>query len=82
MRRRNCCACVLSSRRKRRIAIFYAITQLEMVADAEETLKNTLRYDFLGHSFYDTTNRRISLINTAIDALLAVYPSLYGGEPF
>ena len=81
-RRRNCCPCGFSSQRKRRAALFFAIRQLELVAVAEESLKNNLRDDFLGHSLYDATNRRILLIDTAIDALLAVYPSLFGGEPF
>jgi len=66
----------------RKVAVFHAIRQLELVADAEEILKNSLRDDFLQLSLYDAANRRISLIDTAIDALLAVYPSIYGGEPF
>ena len=71
-----------SSSRKRRATLFYLIAQLEMISIAEESFKNHLPDNLLGSEAYDAANRRISLLDAAIDALLAVYPSLYGGEPF
>jgi hypothetical protein len=82
MRRRKCHVCDFSSLRNRRASVFFVIRQLELIADAEEILKYSLRDDLLGFGRFDDANRRISLIDTAIDALLAIYPSLYGGEPF
>ena len=71
-----------SSLRERRASLFCLIAQLELISIAEESCKNSLSSNLLGSGVFDAANRRISLLDSAIDSLLAVYPSLYGGEPF
>ena len=71
-----------SSLRKRRSALFHLIAQLELIAAAEDAHKKSLGDSRLHPDAYTAANRRISLLDSAIDSLLAVYPSLYGGEPF
>jgi hypothetical protein len=55
---------------------------LELIAGAEEAGKGSRQSNNINPDFYNAANRRRNLIDTAIDSLLAVYPSLYGGEPF
>lgn len=71
-----------SSTRKRRSALFHLIAQLELISIAEETHRKRLGDSRLRPDAYQSASKRISLLDSAIDTLLAVYPSHFGGEPF
>jgi len=71
-----------SSDRKRRATLFHLVAQLELIGAAEETSKKRLGDSRLRPDAYQAANSRISLLDSAIDTLRAVYPSRYGGEPF
>jgi hypothetical protein len=70
------------SRRMRRITLFQVIAQLEIIATSEDAHRNSIKDNFLKPDSYNDANKRVLLIESAIDSLLAVYPSRYGGEPF
>ena len=70
------------SERKRKAVVFQMIAQLELITLEEETRKNQLPDNPLNPKLHDDIRRRISLLDSAIDSLLAVYPSIFGGEPF
>lgn len=71
-----------SDHRKRRSTLFHLIAQLELISTAEETHRRRLGDSRLRPDAYQAANSRISLLDSAIDSLRAVYPSVYGGEPF
>lgn len=71
-----------SSDRKRRSTLFHLIAQLELISTAEEAQQKRLGDSRLRPDAYATANHRISLLDSAVDTLRAVYPSIYGGEPF
>jgi hypothetical protein len=71
-----------SSDRKRRSTLFHLIAQLELISAAEEACRKRLGDSRLRPDAYQAVNTRISLIDSAVDTLRAVYPSRYGGEPF
>jgi len=74
--------CDFFSERKRRATVFYTISQLELIAVEEEARKIYLSDNPIAPDSHHISMRRISLLDSAIDSLLALYPSLYGGEPF
>ena len=83
MRRNGSCnSYVFSDPRKRRSTIFQLIAQLELISAAEETARKRLGDNPLRPDACQAANSRISLLDSAIDTLCAVYPSRYGGEPF
>lgn len=71
-----------SDHRKRRSTLFHLIAQLELISTAEVVERKRLRDSRLRPDAYATANHRISLLDSAADTLRAVYPSIYGGEPF
>jgi len=82
---RRICRCNsydFSDTRKRRSTLFHIIAQLELISAAEETARKRLGDSRLRPDAYQAANNRISLLDSAIDTLRAVYPSRYWGEPF
>ena len=77
-----CTSFDFSDPRKRRSTIFHIIAQLELISAAEETARKRLSHSPLRPDACQAANSRISLLDSAIDTLCAVYPSRYGGEPF
>jgi hypothetical protein len=71
-----------SNLRKRRATLFHLIAQLELISTSEEVYRNRLGDNRLRPDVLQDANRRISLLDSAIDSLLAIYPSRFGGEPF
>jgi hypothetical protein len=81
----KCCWCNtydFSSTPKRRSTLFHLIAQLELISIAEQACRKRLGDSRLCPDAYQAANTRISLLASAIDALLAVYPSRFGGVPF
>jgi len=72
----------LYSQRICRITLFNVISQLEIILASEDTLRNSMDDSVLKPDSAIDSNKRILLLESAIDSLLAVYPSRYGGEPF
>jgi len=82
MRRCRCCVYGFPSNRERWSAFFYLVDQLELISAAEESRRKWLSDNCLRPDARQATDSRILLLGSAVDTLLAVYPSRYGGEPF
>jgi hypothetical protein len=70
------------SERKRKAVVFQMIAELQLITWEEEARNNQLSGNHLNPGLHDTLRRRISLLDSANDSLSAVYPSIFGGEPF
>jgi hypothetical protein len=62
-----------STRRKRRVALFSIISNLEQISLAEENYMSNMPINLQNSDAYETTDYYISLLDEAVDSLRSVY---------